>query len=122
MSKRKYTAYSLELKLQVLKEADEKKLTETEICRKHGIQNFTLSTILGSRQKIEKAKGESIFLPNTKKINNATQVWFKQARTLNVLVLGPILIEKALKISKSMGLHFTPNGGWLERVIFCFIF
>ena len=73
MSKRKHTAYSLEIKLQVLKEFDEKKLTKTEICLKHEILNLILmSTILGSREKIKKAKGESKILPNK---NETCQLW-----------------------------------------------
>ena len=60
MSKRKRTAYALELKVQVLKEVDERKLSKTEIYRKHGIPNSTLSTIFGHREKIEKAKAEEI--------------------------------------------------------------
>ena len=45
----------------------------------------------------------------------ALYAWFKQACTLNVPGSGPILMEKASEISKSMGLDFTLNGGWLER-------
>ena len=104
------------------------KLTKTAICRKHRIPISTLSTILDNREKTEKAKGESRFLQNTKKMKHASHedmeaAWFarfKQAHTLNVLVSGPILMEKASEISKSMGLDFIPNGGWLECGFFFF--
>ena len=87
-----------------------------------------MSTILGSREKRDKAKGESRFLPNTKKMKHASHedmkaaffAWFKQARTLNVPGSGPILMGKASEMSKSMGLDFTPNGAWLEHFVFFF--
>ncbi|GFR77075.1 tigger transposable element-derived protein 6 [Elysia marginata] len=63
MSKRKHSAYTIDFKLQILSEAEEKKLTKTEICKKHGIPNSTLSTILRDREKLQKASDDSKFRP-----------------------------------------------------------
>ncbi|GFR77994.1 transport protein Sec31A [Elysia marginata] len=61
MSKRKHSAYTIDFKLQILSEAEEKKLTKTEICKKHSIPNSTLSTILKDTEKLQKARDDSKF-------------------------------------------------------------
>ncbi|GFS22258.1 tigger transposable element-derived protein 4-like isoform [Elysia marginata] len=59
MSKRKHSAYTIDFKLQILSEAEEKKLTKTEICKKLSIPNSTLSTILKDTEKLQKARDDS---------------------------------------------------------------
>ncbi|GFR97246.1 tigger transposable element-derived protein 4-like isoform [Elysia marginata] len=61
MSKRKHSAYTIDSKLQILSEAEEKKLTKTEICKKHSIPNSTLSTILKDTEKLQKVRDDSKF-------------------------------------------------------------
>ena len=42
-------------------------------------------------------------------------LWFEQARSKNVPISGPLLIEKCKKIAEAMGSDFEPNAGWLFR-------
>ncbi|GFR65334.1 tigger transposable element-derived protein 6 [Elysia marginata] len=103
MSERKHTAHTIEFKLQILSEVEEKKLTKTEICKKHSIPNSTLSMILKDREKLQKARDDSKFRPatSTKKIKlcsheeleDAVFAWFRQGRALNVPLSGPVVIE-----------------------------
>lgn len=123
MSKRKHCAYTLEFKLKLLDEVDQKKLTKSEICRKYGIPNPTLSTFIASREQIERARDSSIFKPQTKKMKKGNHedleaalfLWFKQTRSMNIPISGPIVMEKADEFATEMKIDFTPNTGWLER-------
>ena len=43
-------------------------------------------------------------------------IWFKQARSQQVPISGPILMEKAKEIAERMGLpSFSGRTGWLDR-------
>ncbi|GFR67685.1 tigger transposable element-derived protein 4 [Elysia marginata] len=116
MSKRKHSAYTIEFKLQILSKVEEKKLTKTEICKKHSIPNSTLSTILKDREKLQKARDDSKFRPATKKtklcshkeLEDAVFAWFRQAMAMNVQLSGPVVIGKAAEIVQLMNFNFTP--------------
>ena len=103
MSKRKHSAYTLEFKLKILFEVDQKNLLKTEICKKHSIPNSTLSTILKDREKLQKAREDSKFCSTTKKmklcsheeLEEAVFLWFRQARAMHFLLSGPVIIGKA---------------------------
>ena len=107
MSKRKHSAYTLEFKLKILSEVDEKNLSKTEICKKHSIPNSTLSTVLKDREKLQKAREDSKFCLTTKKmklgshkeLEEAVLLWFRQARARNVPLSGPVIIGKATVIA-----------------------
>ena len=43
-------------------------------------------------------------------------LWFKQARTANIPISGPILREKAEEIAKKMEIEFAPSNGWIDRM------
>ena len=67
MSKRKHFAYTLEFKLKIVSEVEGKKLTETEICKKHSIPNSTLSTILKDLGEVTKGSRGDKISPENKK-------------------------------------------------------
>ncbi|GFS26781.1 tigger transposable element-derived protein 4 [Elysia marginata] len=100
MSKRKHSAYTIDFKLQILSKVEEKKLTKTEICKKHSIPNSRLSTILKDREKLQKAHDYSKFRPATKKtklcsheaLEDAVFAWFRQAMAINVPLSSPVVI------------------------------
>ena len=52
-AKRKQRSYSVDFKLKIFEEVEEKVLSKTEICKKYNISNSTLSTFLKNRKKIE---------------------------------------------------------------------
>ena len=123
MSKRKQS-YTLEFKLKIIKEVDEGKRKKVDICKHHGIPNSTLSTILAEREKIEKASKDPFYKKDMKKIKTgdnpdvekALVIWCQQARSMNVPLSGPIVMEKASQFAVALdNKDFKPNPGWLER-------
>ena len=49
-------------------------------------------------------------------IDNATWLWFKRARALNMPVPGPYIQQKALELAKRYDQgNFKASNGWLER-------
>ena len=42
--------------------------------------------------------------------------WFRQARSENIPINGPLLLEKAHSIAIQLGSDFVPNASWLQRV------
>ena len=123
MSKRKHSAHTLEFKLKIVSEVEEKKLTKTEICKKHGIPNSTLSNFLKDWERLQKARNETKFRPTTKEMKLSNQEdleevffqWFQQARAMNVPVTGPVLIEKAAEIAPLLKVNFITNPSWVEK-------
>ncbi|GFR99979.1 tigger transposable element-derived protein 4 [Elysia marginata] len=123
MSKRKHTAYMIEFNFQILSKVEEKKLTKTELCKKHCIPNLTLSTNLKDREKLQKARDDSKFRPATKKmklcsheeLEDAVFAWFRQARAMNVPSSGPVVIGKAAEIAQLMNVNFTNTPSWVEK-------
>ncbi|GFR84181.1 tigger transposable element-derived protein 4-like protein [Elysia marginata] len=125
MSKRKHSAYTIDFKLQILSEAEEKKLTKTEICKKHSIPNSTLSTILKDTEKLQKARDDSKFRPATKetklcsheRLEDAVFAWFRQAMAMNVPLSGLVVIGKAAEIVQLMNFKcypYPPLGGEVQ--------
>ena len=48
-------------------------------------------------------------------IDNATWLWFKRARALNMPVSGPYIQQKALELAKRYDQgNFKASNGWLE--------
>ncbi|GBM33473.1 Tigger transposable element-derived protein 4 [Araneus ventricosus] len=122
-SGRKQTAISLKTKMELLRAVDEKRRSKTEICKKFGIANSTLSTIIKNRDHITAMFERNMFEPERKRMRTAKHedletallVWIKQARSDNAPVSGPVLLERADEIAKQMGIEFSANPGWLER-------
>ncbi|GFS03176.1 tigger transposable element-derived protein 4 [Elysia marginata] len=125
MSKRKHSAYTIDFKLQK-SEAEEKKLTKTETCKKHSIPNSTLSMILKDTEKLQKACDDSKFRPATKEtklcshegLEDAVFAWFRQAMAMNVslsLMSGPLVIGKAAEIAQLMNFKCYPIPSWVEN-------
>ena len=49
-------------------------------------------------------------------VQKAMLTWFRQARSENIPINGPLLLEKAHSIAMQLGSDFVPNAYWLERV------
>lgn len=120
---RKQNAISLKMKMELLKAVDEKRRTKTEICKEYGIANSTLSTIIKNRDQITLMFERSMFEPERKRMRTAKHedletallIWFKQARSQDAPISGPLLLEKADELAKQMHIDFLANPGWLER-------
>ena len=77
-----------------------------------------------NKEKILKAVESSSYLPERKRLRTAAHtdiekallLWFKQARSLNVPVSGPILQMKARELATSLRHpEFVCSSGWLKR-------
>ncbi|GFS03511.1 tigger transposable element-derived protein 6 [Elysia marginata] len=119
MSKRKHSAYTIDFKLQILSEAEEKKFTKTEICKKHSIPNSTLSTILKDTEKLQKACDDSKFRQATKEmklcshegLEDAVFAWFRQAVAMNVPLLGPVVTVEIAQLMNFKCYPYPQLGG-----------
>ncbi|GFS15831.1 tigger transposable element-derived protein 6 [Elysia marginata] len=122
MSKRKHSAHTIDFKLQILSEAEEKKLTKTEICKKHSIPNSTLSTILKDIEKLQKARDDSKFRQATKEtkfsthegLEDAVFAWFRQVMAMNVPLSGPVVIGKAAELMNFKCYPYPQLGGEIQ--------
>lgn len=115
---------SLETKMMLIEQVDKKSKSKAEICREHNIPSSTLSTILKDRENILSAFKKGITLQNRKKIrkpenedvDRALYVWFQQARSKNIPISGPILIEKGNELAVGLGhTNVCLSVGWLNR-------
>lgn len=122
-TKRKQTSIPLDLKIRLIEEVDKKTRSKVDICKEFNIPKSTLSTILKNREKLEQAATTFSFQPDRKRLRTADHnqldeallCWFKQARAMQVPVSGPILLEKAAELAKTMGIVFNSSPSWIER-------
>ena len=123
----KQSALTLSKKMEILaaveKNDREKTTTKTRIALNFGIPKTTLSTIVKNK-KIKEAFELSKFDPQRKRLRvaayedlkEALVIWIGQARSQNVPLSGPILIETADSLPKKLGYsEFKCSCGWLER-------
>jgi hypothetical protein len=118
--KRKH--FSLTEKLEIIREIDSKK-TYGQIAKEKGISRSTISTIYAQRVKIERScmvEG----MENAKKIRHGdfedvdanVLTWFRQQRSRNIPICGPLMKAEALRIAKKLGRdNFEASTGWLDR-------
>lgn len=99
---KKRVCLSIEDKVKILKEVDDKVLSKTLIAKKYNIPKNTLSTFIKKRETIEKAQNAGV-APNRKysrearypQMEKALTSWLKKMRGKNVPVDGNILKEQA---------------------------
>jgi len=113
-----------ETKVAITEAVERKTKTNAQICREFDLPSSTLYTILKEKEKIMKAHNNGNFDRDRKKlrtadfadVDKALLIWFKQARSQQVPISGPILMEKAKEIAERMGLpSFSGSTGWLDR-------
>ena len=100
-----------------------KTLTKTKIAENFQIPKTTLSTIIRNKSKITEAFQQSQFEPGRKRLRTAMYEdleevllnWIGQARSLNVPLGGPIILEKANSFAQKLGYSTFKCTGWLER-------
>ena len=123
-AKKKQRSYSVDFKLNIFEEVEEKVLSKTEICKKYNIANSTLSTFLKNRKKIEQQNvsvsnggaRKRIREPVNLDVDEALYKWFLMARQNNIPLSGPLLMDKATKLAEQLGAtDFKANAGWLQR-------
>lgn len=123
MASHKKKALTLETKLQILKDVDQKNLKQNEIAQKYAISKSTVFVLIKNRQTIEEACSSSQYQPNRKrmrtgkdeKVEEALFSWFKQTRAMQVPVSGTLMSTAATEIADEMGVEFSATTGWFDR-------
>ena len=98
--------------------------TRTRIAENFQIPETTLSTIIRNKSKFNEAFEQSQFEPERKRLRTAMYEdleevllkWIGQARSLNMPLGGPIILEKANNFAQKLGYStFKCSTGWLEK-------
>lgn len=122
---KKRKQFTLKEKVDILRQVDDGR-KQIDVCKEHGMALSTIATILRNRRKIMKLRRGSQLAPtrkrlrhgNYQKVDAAVLMWFKDARSQDVLVSGPMLQEKAQEFAVALYVTgFEASAGWLHR--FC---
>lgn len=122
-SKKKRRQFSLKEKVDILSQVDAGK-KQIHIANEMGVAPSTVATILKDRQKILELHRGSQLAPSRKRlrlgnfedVDAAVLIWFKDARSQNVPVSGPMLQEKARQFADALDITgFEASAGWLHR-------
>lgn len=120
MSNQKRKVLTLDDKVAIIK-AVQKGVKKANVCREFGLVNSTVCTIIKNKDKIMQnflnGKGhvKKIRFCEKTDIDSALLAWFKQCRSANVPINGPLLKEKAEEFGRLLGENFTCSNGWLDR-------
>ena len=80
-----------------------------------------MSSIAKQKDLILQNHGENLFRKRKRKashedIDEALFRWFKQAKSRNVSINGPLLKEKACSLAKGLDInYFEPSDSWVQR-------
>ena len=99
------------------------KMSERKACQELGIPRSSFKNLLRNRAEISHSTLKNDNLGRKRKragnhdnIDKAVRIWFEDARGKNASVSGPIIMEKAEEIARTMGIEdFTPSQGWFFR-------
>jgi transposase len=122
MSKRgSYVTLTVEQKLSIVREAEEAQ-KKGEVAKKYGISASTLSTFIKNKRKLEEKVDEGggkkkrlreLEYPD---IDTAVFQWFKQMRSQNVPINGPLLQSKAQRFADLLHhTNFKASSGWFTK-------
>ena len=98
--------------------------TQASVSRRLDLSKTTVSTIWRSKETLKRKFESSEFSSNTKRFRSCTHkdvdtallVWFKQARSNNIPVNGPLLLEKANSLASAVGDEsFSVTTGFIDR-------
>lgn len=120
----KRKALSIEEKLKILKAYDNRGASGSlkSLANSLKLPPSTLQTIVKNRAKIKESATNSS--AGRKKMKSAKyenvetilREWITQARHANIPLSGPIILEKAAEIGRSLNIeNFNPGTGWLDR-------
>ena len=122
-SKRKNTAHDLEQKYEVVTVLEQGEKA-ADLARKYNIKANTISDWKKSAEKI-KADFESGHFGGSRKkmrlakfedLEESLLKWFKNARSSNIPLNGPLIMAKAEELAKKLGYtDWRASSGWLDR-------
>lgn len=120
----KRKALSIEQKLKILKAFDNRSASDSlkSVAKSLDLPPSTLQTIVKTRAKIEESAVNSSSARKkikSAKYENVEKIlveWITQARHANIALSGPIIIEKAVEVARTLNVeNFNPGTGWLDR-------
>lgn len=120
MSSTKRKVLTLDDKVSVIK-AVESGAKKADVCRQFGLVNSTVCTIMKNKEKILESHHhgqghmKKIRVCEKSNVDAALLEWFKQCRSANFPINGPLLKEKAEQFGRLLGEDFTCSNGWLDR-------
>ena len=94
------------------------------VAQKYDIPHNTLSTWMKNAESIKAAYESGSTASKVKRmrkaayddVEEATLLWFEQARARNISISGPILRSKAVSFANDLGHNdFSCSDGWLSR-------
>jgi hypothetical protein len=117
--KKKYVGKTVVEKLEIIAEDNKKERSKAEIAQAYRILLSTLSTHLRNRDSIENQALPGAEVSKRMRILGAKQSdlkdevfeWFCHACVNNIPVEGPMVKEKAFKITLKMGIEFQCSNG-----------
>ena len=124
-TKRKVEVKDLETRYRAIIEVEQNPgVTKSSIAKKYGVPPNTLSTWLKNKDKYKSSFETSTFGPKSKRmrtakyedLEQAVDIWFREARAANIPISGPIIMAKADQLAEKMGYQdFECNSGWVDR-------
>jgi hypothetical protein len=112
---------SVEEKVKVITEIESGK-KKADVCREFGLVNSTVQTIWKNRGKIVSSFEQNgsgikrLRKPERNDVDEALLKWFKQQRSENVPVSGPLLMVRAEELAKLLNdEEFVCSAGWIDR-------
>ncbi|CAM1321624.1 Uncharacterised protein r2_g3003 [Pycnogonum litorale] len=97
---------------------------QSKLAEDYGLAKTTINTIVSKGDKILAEYEGNRLKENRKRMRTAAHPelesalfqWFQQVRAKNVLVTGPLLIEKAKEFANRLKIeNFRVSTGWLDR-------
>lgn len=97
-------------------------MTKKEIYKQFSCSAPTLSRIIKDKDDITRLAQQNKNISKkrlrkgcSKEVENALLIWFKEMRSKEAILTGPLLLEKAQYFADMLNVEFVPKGGWLER-------
>ncbi|XP_050397364.1 uncharacterized protein LOC126815655 isoform X3 [Patella vulgata] len=119
----KRRSIDLETKFQILQDVDAGHLRRKDIAAKFGLPFSTLSTIINKRNAFESFRCSTISKTRKKlrscvyvNVEDALCKWIEWARSEDIFINGPIMINKANEIAQNLGIaSFNASNSWIDR-------
>lgn len=93
-----------------------------EICNQFNCSPATLTRLVKNKDIITKIAQQNkniskkrMRLGSNKEVEDALLIWFREMRSKEAILTGPLLLEKANYFAKKLNVDFVPKQGWLER-------
>ena len=97
---------------------------QASVCQRLSLIKTTVNTIWRNRESFKRRLESTSFSADCKRIHFSSQKdvdaallqWFKQARSNNIPINGPLLLEKATSLTRSLGDEsFVSTTGFIDR-------